>query len=67
MMDTIEVSVAEIQNALDAMAWTFNPYLDEPSRVHEYPWIVELILSYNSIASLLPDPIRSGYPLVSVE
>jgi hypothetical protein len=48
-MDTIEVPVAEVQNALDAMAWTFNPYLDEPFRVHEYPYIVELILSSASV------------------
>ena len=66
-MDTIEVSINAVQNALDAMVWTFNPYLDEPSSIHDYPWIVELILSYNSIASLLPEHLRSQYPLVSFE
>jgi hypothetical protein len=65
--DTIEVSISAIQNALDAMEWTFNPYLDEPFTIHDYPYIVELIFSYNSIASLLPEPFRSQYPAVTFD
>jgi len=64
-METIEIPVVHLQSALDAMEWTFNPYLDDPFRVNEYPWIVELIQSFNSIASLLPEPVRSQYPVVT--
>jgi hypothetical protein len=52
---------------LEAMAWTFNPYLDDPFQIHDYPYIVELIDSYNSIARMLPDDIRDQYPLVSID
>jgi len=64
-MDTIQISVDKIQDALDAMAWTFNTYLDEPFLLRDYPVIIELIGSYNSIAALLPEPFRSQYPEVS--
>ena len=66
MPDTIEVSISAIQNALDAMAWTFLPYLDDSSQIKDYPWIVELIISYNSIVSLLPEPARSQYVSVII-
>ena len=66
-MDTIEVSISAIQDALDAMEWTFNPYLDEPFTIRNYPYIVELIVSYNSIASLLPEPFQSLYPVITID
>ena len=66
-MVTVEIPQSDILNALDAMAWTFNPYLDDPFQIHDYPYIVELIDSYNSIASLLPDDIRDQYPLVFID
>ena len=65
-MDTLSVPLDAIQNALDAMAWTFLPYLDDSSQIGDYPWIVELILSYNSIVSLLPEPARSQYVSVKI-
>ena len=66
-MATVEILQTEIVRALDAMAWTFNPYLDDPYHICDYPWIVELIDSYNSITSLLPAEIRLQYPLVSID
>ena len=66
-METLTVPLDAIQNALDAMEWTFNPYLDEPFQIRDYPWIVELIISYNSIASILPEPFRSQYPAVDID
>lgn len=66
-METVEILQSEIVRALDAMSWTFNPYLDDLSQIHEFPWIVELIDSYNSISSLLPDEIRFQYPPVSID
>ena len=65
-MDNLKVPIQVIQDALDAMSWTFNPYLDEPFQIRDYPWIVELIISYNSMASLLPEHIRSQYPVVTI-
>jgi hypothetical protein len=47
--------IAELTNALDAMHWCFSPYLDN-SDISEYPWLVNLIKSYNSIAAILPSP-----------
>lgn len=46
-MATVEILQTEIVRALEAMAWTFNPYLDDLYHIHDYPWIVELIDSYN--------------------
>jgi len=63
-METVEIPVVLLQNALDAMEWTFNPYLDDPVLVNDCPWIVELIQSFNCIASLLPDPVRFQYPVI---
>jgi hypothetical protein len=60
-MDSIVIPVVEIQSALDAMYWSFSPYLEEPSQIEDSPWIVELINSYNSILSLLPEQISSEY------
>ena len=65
-METLSVPLEAIQNALDAMAWTFLPYLDESSQINDYPWIVELIISYNSIVSLLPESSRSQYVTVII-
>ncbi len=64
-MDTIQIPLAEIQCALDAMEWTFNPYLDDPVSIHDYPFIIELINAYNSMSVLLPEPVRLQYPLIS--
>jgi hypothetical protein len=64
-MSTVEIPQSDILNALDAMAWTFNPYLDGDCFIHDYPYIVELINSYNSIANFLPEDIRIQYPPVS--
>lgn len=66
-MATVEILQTEIVRALEAMVWTFNPYLDDPYRIHDYPWIVELIDSYNSITSLLPEEMQLQYPLVSID
>ncbi len=60
-MSTVEIPQSDILNALDAMAWTFLPYLDDSSQLSDYPWIVELINSYNSILPLLPESARSQY------
>ena len=52
--------VAELTNALDAMHWCFSPYLDN-SDLSEFPWIINLIKSYNSIVSILPSPWNLQY------
>ena len=62
-METVEIPVLFLQDALDAMEFTFSPYLNN-YQLEDYPWILELIDSFNSIASLLPEPIRSQYPEV---
>ena len=56
----ITLQIAEITNALDAMHWSFLPYLDN-SDLAELPWIVNLIKSYNSIVILLPSPWNLQY------
>lgn len=65
-MISVEIPQSDIVHALDTMAWTFNPYLDDLFQIHEYPWIVELIESYNSIANHLPEEIRVQYPVISI-
>ena len=65
-MATVEIPQSDVVHALDAMAWTFNPYLDDLFQIHDYPYIVELIDSYNSIAGLLPEEIRLQYPPVII-
>lgn len=56
----ISVSIAEITNALDAMYWCISPYLDD-SDLSDYPWIVSLIQSYNSLVNFLPSPYNLQY------
>ena len=65
-MASVEIPQTDVVRALDAMAWTFNPYLDDPFQIQDYPYIIELIDSYNSIARLLPEEISIQYPPVSI-
>jgi hypothetical protein len=67
-MESIEIRTESIIKALDAMIWTFNPYLDyiyDPENsIHDYPWIVELISSYNELVSFLPLEMKYEYKLI---
>lgn len=56
----ITLPITELTNALDAMHWVFAPYLDNPE-LSEFPWIENLIKSYNSIAGTLPSPWNLQY------
>ena len=56
----LTLPIVEITNALDAMHWCFNPFLDN-SDLSESPWIENLIKSYNSIVILLPSPWNLQY------
>jgi hypothetical protein len=51
----LTLPIAELTNTLDAMHWCFAPYLDNPD-LSEFPWITNLIKTYNYIASILPSP-----------
>lgn len=59
----ITMPISEITNALDAMHWCFSPYLDN-SNLSEFPWIVNLIKSYNEIAERLPSPWNLQYETI---
>ncbi len=65
-MDTVQIPVNLVQDALDAMSWTFAPYLEEPGRLTDRPYLVELVLAYNSMLMLLPEPFRSQYREVAL-
>jgi hypothetical protein len=56
----LTLPMVEVTNALDAMYWCFAPFLDNPD-LSEFPWIVNLIKSYNSIVILLPSPWNLQY------
>ncbi len=68
MMETVECNILVIVQALDAMVWTFNPYLDyieDPNdSIHDFPWIVELITSYNLLVQELPEELRYEYKMI---
>ena len=61
----ITLPISELTNALDAMYWCFSPFL-ENSDLSEFPWILNLIKSYNSIVSILPSPFDLQYETVEI-
>lgn len=67
-MEKVEYPVTDIIRVLDAMIWTFNPYLDyrnDPENpIHDYPWIVELINAYNNLVAQLPLELKYEYKIV---
>ncbi len=67
-METVECNILVLVQALDAMVWTFNPYLDyieDPKdSIHDFPWIVELITSYNLLVQELPQELRYEYKMI---
>jgi hypothetical protein len=67
-MKQISIDTETLIRALDSMVWTFNPYLDyidEPdSSIHDFPWIVELINSYNDLVSALPEEIKYEHKII---
>ena len=58
--DQLTLPMIEVTNALDAMYWCFSAYHGN-SDLSESPWIENLIKSYNSVASTLPDPWNLQY------
>lgn len=56
----LTLPMIEVTNTLDAMYWCFSPYLGN-SDLPELPWIENLIKSYNSIVSTLPNPWNLQY------
>jgi len=64
----MEIPAQTISNVLDAILWTINPYLDygPGSTIHDYPWIIELINSYNDLVSLIPHDERYEYKIIEL-
>ena len=68
-MVAMEIPENIITSVLDSILWTVNPYIDAPDyhhTIHEYPWIVELIKSYNDIYSILPPDLLYQYKYISL-
>jgi hypothetical protein len=67
-MKQISIDTETLIRALDSMVWTFNPYLDyiddTASSIHDFPWIVELINSYNDLVSALPVEIKYEHKII---
>ncbi len=64
-IQTLFLPFEDVQQALDAMLWVINPYLDYDS-LAEYPYIVELALAYNSIVKNIPACYKHSYSLVEI-
>lgn len=61
----ITLPILDATNALDAMHWCICPYLDN-SDLSEFPWIQNLIKSYNDIVSVLPSPYNLQYDRIEI-
>lgn len=64
----LKIPSNSVIQALNAMYWTFSPYLDyvdDPeSSIHDYPWIVELINSYNELTACLSVEERYEHKII---
>ena len=64
----MEIPTQTIDNVLNAILWTVDPYLEYRSdnTIHDYPWIVELINSYNDLVSHIPYEERYEYKIIEL-
>lgn len=66
--EKVEISTSVFVQTLDAMYWNFSPYLDyinDPQNpIHEYPWIVALINSYNELVDCLSFEERCEHKII---
>lgn len=61
----ITLQMAVITETLDAMYWCFFPYLDD-NRITDYPWLLNLVKSYNKIVESLPSPWDLQYEIIEI-
>ena len=59
----MSVPIATITETLDAMYWCFSPYMDE---TEIFPWLENLIKSYNDLVDLLPSPHELMYEKINM-
>ena len=68
MNKSIQISFDHLVQALNAMYWTFSPYLDHigdpENSIHDFPWIVELIKSYNELTECLSVEDRYEHKII---
>ena len=64
-IESVPLTLEDVQQALDAMLWVINPYLDYDS-LTDYPYIIELALAYNSMVVKIPAWYKHSYPLLSI-
>ncbi len=61
----ITLQMAVVTETLDAMYWCFFPYLDD-NRITDYPWLLNLVKSYNKIVESLPSPWDLQYKTIEI-
>lgn len=64
-IQTLVLPFEDVQQALDAMLWVINPYLDDDS-LADYPYFVELTLAYNSIVKNIPAGYKHCYVVINL-
>ena len=70
MNESLEISIDVVTRVLNAMYWTFSPYLDyidDPDGyIDDYPWIIALIESYNELVLCIPEAERYEHKIIEI-